>query len=248
MRSKGLFLLSLLFLGFVSNAQLETDADFKRTVYKNEFTAGVMFHSRGYGLNVRRMYYRTGYRKAGFEIDMVNIRHPKEVKYPNRNFLNTTQNFVYGKLNSLFSIRTGFTSERILIDKTDQGTISINWLVSGGASFGLLKPVYLQILSDDGGTPRLLTERYDPAVHDYQEIYGQAPFFTGISETKLVPGAYLKSGLSFDYNFLDDKVATLEVGGLVDYFFGEVPIMHDTKNYQIWWQIYLTFNIGTKWN
>jgi len=239
------------------SAQLETAADFRRQVYDYEFTGGVMLHTRGFGTNLRYLKFVDGYNKIGAELDIVGIRHPKEIKFPSQYYYSDARSFVYGKLNNLNVIRLGVGRERILVDKTDQGSISINWLLFGGASFGLLKPIYLEIQNESPtGRPRTTTERYDPAIHDFQDIYGQAPFFTGFSDMKLRMGVYAKTGFSFDYNWHDNKVTTLEVGMIVDYFpqwfglypEGGVPIMFQAENYEVWVQLYCTINFGKKWN
>lgn len=253
---KRLLIVLLLAISTSGFAQLDTDADFKRTVYKNEMTGGVLFHTRGYGATMRRQYYKDGYNKNGWEIDIVNIRHPKEVKFPNQLIFNPSRSFVDGKINSLYSIRFGYGNERILVDKTDKGSVSIAWTIYGGLSLGILKPIYLEVLQDR----QITVERYDPEVHPYSTIYGQASFFTGIGNSTLNPGLYIKSGFNFDYNLFDEKITTLETGIIVDFFptynpttpsgvFSEgVPIMYNTKNYNFWLQYYVTFNFGSKWN
>lgn len=247
----------LLFLPVAVSAQLETTADWKRQVYEKEFTGGIMFHTRGYGINFRSLTFKDGYNKWGFDVDVVNIRHPKEVKFPSQYFFNSARSFVYGKINGLYNIRLGYGRDKILVDKTDRGSISINWITFGGLSMGVLKPVYLEILKETPqGIEVLSTERYDPEIHDYQDIYGQAPFFSGIEKSSLRMGIYAKSGFAFDYNWNDSKVTTLEIGAIVDYFpqwFGiyedrTVPIMTDTENYNVWLQFYITVNFGKKWN
>lgn len=238
-------------------AQLETSADFRRQVYDYEFSGGIMFHTRGYGISFRWLKFTDGYHKLGGEFDMVSIRHPKEIKFPSQYYNSSARSFVYGKLNSFFNARMGLAREKIIVDKTDQGSVSISWLTSGGASFGFLKPVYLEVIKESAtGSAIKVTNRYNPEIHDYINIYGQAPFFIGINETELRMGLYIKTGFSFDYNWLDDKVTSLEVGLIVDYFpqwfglypEGGVPIMHQANNYEIWAQFYLTINFGKKWN
>ncbi len=250
------FIYILLFAPLATLAQLETAADWKRQVYDNEFTAGIMFHTRGFGANVRYLKYKDGFKKRGFDFDMVNIRHPKEIKIEQSNS-NSSRGYVYGKLNGLFAIRAGYGRERILVDKTDQGSISISWMNFFGPSIGILKPIYLQVQKEaTTGAMVITTERYDPEVHDYQQIYGQAPFFTGISKSKIRLGLYAKTGFAFDYNWKDEKITTLELGAVVDYYpswFGaykdeKVPIMYQAENYNIWLQFYVTVNFGQKWN
>lgn len=254
---KTLLILVIATFPVLLRAQLETTADWKRQVYDREFTGGIMFHTRGYGISFRNLHFSDGYNKWGMEFDFATIRHPKEIKFPSPYFFNAARSFVYGKLNGLYTFRVGYGRDKVLVDKTDQGSISISWVTFGGASFGFLKPVYLEILKETPqGIAEISTERYDPKVHDYTDIYGQAPFFTGIENSSLRMGVYLKTGFAFDYNWSDKRITTLEVGAIVDYFpqwFGvykdaEVPIMYDTKNYSAWLQFYVSINFGAKWN
>lgn len=248
--------ISIVFLPWVAQAQLETTADWKRQVYEKEFTGGVMFHTRGYGLNFRSLTFRDGFNKTGLEFDLALIRHPKEVKLPSQINVNSSRGYVYGKLNSLFTLRIGYGFDKILVDKTDQGSVSISWLTFFGGSFGLLKPTYLEIRRrSPQGIEYYVIERYDPEVHDYTTIVGQAPFFKGIEKTALRMGLYVKTGFAFDYNWNDDKVSSIELGAIVDFFPSwaglypdKVPIMVDTENYSLWLQFYVAINFGKKWN
>ncbi|MCT4622985.1 MAG: hypothetical protein N4A46_05120 [Schleiferiaceae bacterium] len=236
--------------------QLTTEADFKRQVYDNEMTGGIMLHTRGFGINLRRMKFRDGFNKWGWEIDLASIRHPKEVKLRSQLFFNSNRSFVYGKLNGLYTIRLGYGRDKILVDKTDQGSVSISWVTIGGPSFGILKPIYLEVVKEDqGGQDFISTERYDPEIHDYVDIFGQAPFFTGIEKSNLRLGLYVKTGFAFDFHLSDKKITTIEVGGIADLFpsYGiyqdeKVPIMYEVENYNLWLQFYITFNFGGKWN
>jgi len=248
-------IIAALLMSLSGFSQLNTEADFKRQVYDNEMTGGFMLHSRGYALTMRRMRITDGYNKWGWEIDIASIRHPKEVKFRGQ-YPNSTRSFVYGKLNGLYTFRAGFGRDKILVDKTDRGTISISWITMGGPSFGFLKPIYLEVVNEDlQGTRFLSTERYDPAIHDFANIYGRAPFFTGIEKSSLRMGLYFKTGFAFDFHLTDKKITTLEVGIIADYFpsFGlydedKVPIMYQVDNYNFWLQFYISINFGAKWN
>lgn len=239
-----------------SYGQIETSADFRRQVYSKEMSGGFMLHTRGYGINIRRMKFSGGYVKLGMELDYASLRHPKEVKFQGASSLSSSNSYVYGKVNSFSTLRFGLGRERILIDKTDKGTISISWLFFGGGSFGWLKPVYLDIIKfDEFGHSYTVVERYDPEVHNYENISGQAAYFTGIGKSSLRMGLYAKTGFAFDINMTDRKVTTIEVGAIFDYFpsWGiykekDVPIMWNTENYSEWLQFYITLNFGAKWD
>jgi hypothetical protein len=233
-----------------AHAQLETGADFRRQVYDDERTYGLTMHTRGYAANFRRMKFADGFNKYGFEVELASLRHPKEANVPNIGLAN--RSWVFNRINSFSTLRLGYGRERVFVDKTDRSSLSISWVVFGGASLGILKPIYVEVPLE--GSNFLVTERYDPVIHTLG-VQGEAPFFVGIEQSKIRPGLYFKNGFNFDYNFLDEKVTAIEVGVSMDYFpawFGafepSVPIMFESKNYSFFFQFYLSFNFGKKWN
>lgn len=232
-----------------SRAQLTTDADFKRQVYERAHSFGLNFHSRGYAANFRYSKFVDGYTLRGFEIELTKLRHPKEVLTSNDVFGNT-RGFVVGRTNSFYSLRLGIVQENILFDKTDKSTVSIAWVNAGGLSLGLLKPIYLQVqrLGPQDNEPFLSIERYEGGLPP-GNIRGEANFLKGFNEIALRPGIYYKSGVAFDYQLMDDRITSLEVGVAYDYFFADVPIFYDPDkniNWSGFFQIYLSVNFGTK--
>src|SRR5690606_31771054 len=173
------FVFSILFSS-VLFAQLETSADFRRQVYDMEYTIGLNGHSHGFAINGRYLKHLDGFNKAGLEVEFTKIRHPKEVTTPSA-IPSSTKGYVYGRVNSFFSMRVGYARETILFDKTDKGSVSISWITNGGLSFGLLKPIYLQVFiqEDINDFSELEVVRYNPE-DIYTSIYGEAPFFRGI--------------------------------------------------------------------
>jgi hypothetical protein len=159
---------------------------------------------------------------------------------------------VYARINSFYTLRAGFIQEKILFDKTDQGSVSISLVTSGGLSLGLLKPVYVIVLEANGdGTISTREERYNPFEQE-GSITGEASWFSGFFETNFRPGIYGKIGTAFDYDFLDSKVTSLETGIIYDFFFADVPVFDERSNVDInipgFFQVYLTFNFGYKKN
>lgn len=236
----GFFMLSQVSL----RAQLTTDADFKRQVYDKDYSVGLLLHTRGFGVTGRYGILTSGFSKNAIEFDIVNMRHPKE----NRTFtdlLSNSTGFVFGRLNGFYVVRTGYHRERIMYDKTDQGTLSASWFYSLGISWGLLKPVYLEI--EDFETRVVRVERYDPQSTE-GFVRGQARFSKGLGETQIRPGIYLKSGFSIDNHEADNRIRSLEMGVIIDAYSSEIPIMHDTSNNQFFFQLYMAINFGRKWN
>lgn len=241
----------LLIVSSVAHAQLKTDADFKRQVYDRAYTASVMFHTRGYAINGRYMKYVDGYNMRGFEIDLSKLRHPKEVITSSES-LSNARGYVVGRINSFYTLRMGYFYQNILYDKTDRGSVAISWIVSGGPSLGLLKPIYLQWRQRamDGRLQRIVTERYTG--QSLPNIEGEANFFVGMDELSIQPGLYLKTGFEFDYQVMDERITSLEAGVIYDYFFTPVPIFFEENAGDVNWtgylQFYLAANFGYKKN
>lgn len=235
-------------------AQLETSADWKRQVYDREYTFGLQGHTSGFGANFRYLKFTDGFNKRGLEIEFSKIRHPKEVKRSPDAGYGNTRGYVFDRLNSFFTLRGGYQYENIMFDKTDQGTVSISLMLSGGLSLGLLKPIYVLVPRDENSLySTLVAERYNHSEHSGSTIQGEANFFKGIWETKLHPGAYVKVGTKFDYQLLEKKVTSLEAGVIYDFFYKEVPVFYEDPegadiNKQGFLQLYLAFNFGYRKN
>ena len=61
------------------------------------------------------------------------------------------------------------------------------------------------------------------------EIAAGPGFSKGWSELKLVPGAYVKAALRFDYGSYNEIVSALEVGISADYYSKKIQLMaHET--------------------
>ncbi len=243
---KALFLIPFFFISLLAKAQLETSADFRRTVYDREYTFGISGHTRGYTVNGRYLKYQDGFVKQGFELDLAKLRHPKEVR--SSILSSNSRGFVFGRINSFYTARFGYIREKIMYDKTDQGTVSISLVTSGGLSLGLQKPVYVIVAQENENRS---IERYNP-LEQTASITGEANWFTGLFRTKLRPGVYGKLGVAFDYDLLDSKVTSLETGVIYDFFFADVPIFFETSNTSInvpgFFQIYIAANFGYKKN
>lgn len=220
-------------------------------LYRNDFSIGGLIHSAGFGLNFRRGKHITGFKRGILEIELVNVKHPKEVKTQNQLFENS-KGYFYGKLNVLNILRPGVGFQTQLYGKSDRRGVEVNLITFIGPSFGLAKPVYLQILNDIPSTTNpndyiISTEKYDPEIHFTDRIYGRAPYFKGFNETKVFPGGYAKLALNFEYGAMDDDIKAIETGVCLDIYAKPVPVMANTENNQIYFTVYLHFLYGKRW-
>jgi hypothetical protein len=225
-------------------------------LYRFQESGGIMVHSNGFGVQYQRGKFLTGYSKGYFEAQLANFRHPKEVKAENPGFDNS-KGYFYGKLNSLFMLRGGVGYQKVIYTKPRQRGVEVSYVAFAGASMGLLKPVYLIIARDVPNQIQYepVTERYDPAQHFTDNIIGRAPFSRGLGEISIVPGAYGRVGLNFDfYNRVpedeqrgQEKVRALETGICIDAYPKKMPIMANEQNKPVLLTVYLSLSYGRKW-
>lgn len=222
--------------------------DQPEVLMRKEMTGGIMIHSNGFGVNFRKGKHKTGYKKRMFEFDYVTMKHPKEFKTVNPGVENS-KGFLYGKLNSFSILRAGYGIQKVLYEKDMGKGIEIRYHYFIGPSIGFTKPMYLQILHHIPGTHEYetSTEKYDPAKHFPDDIYGKAPFANGLDEIAIHPGIYGKFGFSFEYGSERETVRTLETGVILDAFSKKIPIMALTQNKQFFISLYLSINFGSRW-
>jgi hypothetical protein len=215
---------------------------------RKEFSAGINIHSSGWGIDFRRGRNLTVSKKRMLDIEFVGMHHPKEIKSVNPYYENSKA-FVFGKLNSMMVLRTGYGLQRVIASKAEWGGVEIRLNTTGGFSLGLLKPVYLNIIREDYPNPRYIisVEKYDPDVHTIDLIYGRANFFRGFSEIKPYPGIFAKAGLSFEHGRYNDDVKIIEAGITLDAYSKTLPVMAMTKNNRLFLNFYINILYGRKW-
>ena len=213
-----------------------------------EVWVGATAHTRGLGVNLNIAKFKTYKSKSLLNFEFANIKDNKEYKIygaPDEN----AKKYVYGKLNSLYTFRCGLGRRKVLIEKLrDKGIqLSLNW--TSGASLGFVKPVYLEVLKFDilDNLTGISSERYDPTIHQFSDIYGKGRWSSGLFETKLNPGAYFKVGLEFDYSIVREVINTLEIGFVIDIFYNSVKIMSENNANYTFPNLYLNFSLGNKY-
>lgn len=215
-------------------------------LYRNEQEFGGVVHSAGWGLNYRRGKHVTGYKKRNLELELVGLRHPKEIKMEVPDI--GTRGFFYGKQFTVSLLRGGYGYHKVITGKSDRRGVELRLLTLAGPSIAFAKPVYVNVWDKDGEYS-YSTERFDinNPNHTPENIRGRAGYFTGFGEMNFFPGAFFKLGLSFEHSNLDDAIKILETGIVADAFYKTVPIMANAKNNQVYVNVYLNIMFGKKW-
>lgn len=243
-----LILFVLVLSGSAALAQ-QTIYEETRVPYKRELYGGILVHGDGWGLQFYHAKYNTARDRRLLGIEVVGMKHPKEVKSFNP-YYEDARGYFYGKSNALLILRPTYGRKLQLTDKIRRSGAEVNFIWGIGPSIGLVKPVYLQIGKPDRiPYENIAVERYDPAIHDVQNIYGRATWFNGVGEMKPYLGGFGRVALSFEYSTETSGLKGLEVGAMVDVYQKTVPIMAElegVRNKQFFFQFYLALQFGKK--
>ena len=241
-----LFILTAM-LGFSqSTSQAVAAGQDPNVLYRNEGSFGIFAHSRGFGINYMRSKHITGTRKRMFEIEALNMYHPKEIKISTNS--DNSKRFKYGKLNNIFVLRGGFGYQTTIFKKADRKSVEIRTAYFVGANLSFAKPYYVLVYRENiNGQKYQESVKYDPNKYTLDSISGKGPLIDGLGELKIYPGLYAKANLSFEYAPYSNKVKAIETGIIFDFYPKALPIMakNPAENFII--TVYVGFVFGKKW-
>lgn len=243
------FLIIALFTIFslsTSHAQ-EVGDDYGKSILRKEWNGFIMLHSNGWGGGYRKGIQKTILRKNFFEVEFNFVKHDKEVQGRNPYF-SSAKNYSFGKLNRLNVIRAGVGTQHVLNTKPYWGGTEVRYFYYGGVSLGLTSPIYLNILKLDTTyfLPIVDVEKYDPNKHDIDNIYGGGPFGKGWFEIIPHPGAYLKTGFSFEFGTNDRVVRSLDAGAILDVYPYPIKMMAFNPNQYYLFSFYISVHFGAR--
>lgn len=235
----------------------------KGIVYNREFTADLKIHTAGIGLGVNFAKLRTYYRTRFLNIEIAEIKHPKEFRQsfdfrvPSAN--RVSRSFIFGKQNNLYVVHGGIGEKRYFSEKALNRGLAVGISYSAGPALGLLKPYHLDIIryrEPDFGSFFISSEAYSETnadrFLDINSIYGASGVAKGWGELSVVPGAHAKFAVHLDWGAFDEFVKALEAGVMVDVFFRNMPIMVEspqlpnTENKPIFVNLFLNLQLGKR--
>lgn len=222
--------------------------DPSRTLYSSELYGGFTAHGDGWGLHFYSGKYTTAKQRRLLGVEVVGMKHPKEVKSYNP-YYEDSRGYFYGKTNSFLIVRPMFGRKVMLAEKIRSSGVEVSLVWGLGPSLGLLKPVYLQIGKPGIPYEVIVVEKYDPTVHSVNNIYGRASWFTGVGEMGLRPGAFGRFAFNFEHSTTGTGVKAIEVGATLDAFLEKVPIMAEVEgveNKQFFLEFYVSLQFGKK--
>ena len=234
-------------------AQISDDFDSieNMIIYSHERFGQAIAHNLGLGMGYRMGKNINAFNTRVFSFELVTMRSPKQIKTINPYYSNSRR-YVYGKMNDVIVARAGFGYRKLLNGKPYWGGVEVRWIYEIGASLAIEKPYYLYVVKinqSSGGAYLydIVTEQFDPDI-SWDDIYGRAPYSKGLNEITVVPGAFFRSGFSFEFGEIKTKVKAIEAGVMLDFFPAGVTVMAESSYQPAFLTFYIGFSFGNRMN
>lgn len=222
----------------------EKDGSDLNVLYRNEQTFEFYAHTRGFGGLYRRAKHVTGKTKSYLEIDLSNLKHPKEIKITGSEV--ERKRYIYGKLNNVMLLKASVGRQNIIAGKADKKAVEVRYSYSLGPGIALAKPYYYSTVTNDA-TSLNRYRRFNSATFTQDSILGRAPFSSGLGELSIYPFVTGKFNLSFEYAPYSNLVKALETGVEINYFPIGLPIMARNPSENLVVTIHIGFVFGKRW-
>ncbi|MFM7729727.1 MAG: hypothetical protein ACKO6L_01670 [Flavobacteriales bacterium] len=225
-------------------------------LFNKQRIGGIQLATNGYGFNGTFGKYKGAYQLRLIHLSANFVKHEKETKTWNPVQDPNARPYFYGKLNNFYTLRLGLGRMKVITEKLRKSGVQVSYLWHTGASVGITKPVYLEIiyLSEPMRTPYLEIEKFDPNRHYIDNIYGRASGLRGMNELTVYPGAYAQFAFRFEYSTEKERLRGLEAGMTAEAFPTRIPIMSiddessNPQNHRLFLSMYVNFFIGTKYD
>ena len=174
-----------------------------------------------------------------YGLEIMNVKHLQETR---RNSQSTGNFFIYGKSNYLYALRFQYGRDLIIFKKAPQQGVEIKAVFAVGPSLGVVAPYYVETGADAGGMVTI-RKKYDPSIRP-EEIYGPGRLFEGLGESKIVPGANIKTALNFELGTIKSQVTGFEAGFLLDAYTQKIELIPTAKNRSVFPVLFFTLFYG----
>ncbi len=239
-----LLLLSILFSTDLI-AQLPANQDNKASLRK-AYYGGIQIHTGGWGATFTYSKFNTFKNKRTLSIELVSMKNGKEFKRSATND-ETAKGYFYGKLNNLTQLRLKRGTKKIIYEKLRKQGVEISFTTKYGITLGFLKPVYLEVLKLTANQRvETVSEKYNPELHNINNIYGRSSNLSGLSELSIIPGGTLSGSFIFDFSADRKKVKSIELGISLDAYYKRLPIMTQIQNKFLYPSAFINFQFGKK--
>lgn len=227
-------------------------------LYNEEQTFEFRLHTNGLSFGYNKGTILKYYLTRTFHLDIGYLRHPKEFRQNLRSqavlqSLTSTSGYIYGKQNSLLTIRGGLGQIRYFGEKAKRKGVAVGLSYEAGPSLGILKPYYLDLKrfdEENGSGVRPSSERYSEEnaslFLDPNSIYSYSGFFKGLGQIKIIAGVQARGAVHFSWGSNDKYVKILESGVMIDFYARRMPLLINEQNRSLFVNLYLSLQFGKR--
>lgn len=213
-------------------SQGELDNEIKE-FYRNEQTLALEANSQGWGFGFRYGQRLDGFSKRLYDVSFITARHAREVKLAGE-----AGRFVYGKLNSMYSLQASAGKLKEHFGKFDRGGVAIRSVVQAGACLAIIKPYYYIVYNHAG---KKVPAQYSA---DNTDIFAKAPYFYAIEKTHFLPGICARASASFEFGRTDKYIKALELGITGHVYPQKIQLMATEDNHFWFVNVFAAYRIG----
>ena len=217
-------------------------------LYSHTSGLHVIAHTQGAGIGAHYGVFLNAKVSRSITTDLVFFNHAKEEKTSNPVYSDGLP-YVFGKINSFLVFKMNVEMRKELTPKLRKGAVKVERVFRYGGCLGFEKPVYLEIGYPEIPYDYLATERYNPEEHFYNDIFGRSPWVNGLDEMRVVPGANMGYGLSFEYGNTRGNTRCVELGTDLQIFVRPVEIMavQFVDSQLAFLSFYVKTGLGSNW-
>jgi hypothetical protein len=220
-------------------------------VYSKQSAFGFKAATDGWGAFYEHGKYKTVTKTSLWWLEFGEHKNKKEDKqtFTDINGFQIGNSFIFGKINNFYNLKAGIGQQTLIGGKGNKNGVAVSAIYGGGISLGYLKPYYLTVPDNQGGTKDIkYTDSTADEFTNPAYIIGGAGFTKGWGEGKLVPGVHIKAALRFDYGRYNEVLSALEVGINAEYYTKDMRIMLGIPNKQFFVNSYIALVFGSRKN
>lgn len=158
------------------------------------------------------------------------------------------KDFIYDKKYYCYVLSSAIGYSKPLIKPSQRNRISLRLNLSVGPCLALLKPYYVEIAVPTGGGNGTIAERpYDASLYNYYDVVGEADYFLGLSEMKMVPGVNANIGVVLDFSAAKEFFRAIELSAYSEVYTKRLNILDQSPDRFLVPGFALKVIIGNSW-
>jgi len=213
------------------------------------------FHIHAYGLGFDVQYTRLHKKLPKVEhiyaIMLESFKDKREIRIPSIYQSQGGKNFIFDKKNYCYVLATTYGRQWNIVPRTPYTRLSFSIGASAGPAFALVKPYNVDIAVPIPGTnpPKVVAQtfQYDHTRFSFNDIIGEADYFSGMDQLRVIPGLRARIHTSLNISGTNLLVRAIHTGIGVDVFPKKIELMSNLENQQIFFGGFLGFMIGNAW-